>query len=159
VQQDLESLSKSGKQTDWIHLSEIPKPYTLSESLEKIFELWRNSSFTMQQIANSLEIPYLEVVQPNQYFTPRKFSAEEKAIALSDLSPYKESIEICYPHIEMNVKRMQEKGVHIISAVNVFDNIEQLVYSDNACHYNQRGNEILADFIADQMLVLIERHE
>lgn len=159
VKQNLKLLSKSSKGTDWFHLLELAKPYTPNESLEQIFELWQNSSITMQRLANSSDIPYLEVVQPNQYFTPRKFSAKEKTIALSDLSPYKEVVEICYPYIETHVNSMQEKGVHVISAVDIFDTTEELVYSDNTCHYNQIGNDILADFIANQIIALIEKQK
>ena len=46
-------------------------------------------------------------------------------------------------------------GVHAANATDVFDGVPQTVYSDSCCHYNQLGNELLADFIADRMLALI----
>jgi hypothetical protein len=38
------------------------------------------------------------------------------------------------------------------SAVDIFDQETGTLYIDDCCHFNQRGNEILADFIADAIL-------
>ena len=32
-------------------------------------------------------------------------------------------------------------------ATLLFDNLDAAVYSDNCCHYNQTGNDLLADVI------------
>ena len=46
---------------------------------------------------------------------------------------------------------MKEQGIHIESAVSIFDQEARAVYVDSCCHYNPLGNEILAAFIVEEI--------
>jgi hypothetical protein len=120
---------------------------------ERVLMIWENSSLAMQQILKQRGIPYLEIVQPNQYYTEKEFSPEERAIAVSEHSPYRRAMEQGYPLVEEWIAGARTRGLNIVSAIHIFDDVTTPLFSDNACHYNQTGNEILARFIADQMLL------
>jgi hypothetical protein len=118
----------------------------------QIATLWLESSHLMASILKHRGIPYFHFVQPNQYYSTIGSSEGEQASAVSDRSRYRESVEKGYPLILDAAERLAERGTNVFSATTVFDGVSGPVYSDNCCHYNQRGNEILASFIAEKIL-------
>jgi hypothetical protein len=40
----------------------------------------------------------------------------------------------------------------------LFDSVDQIVYADSCCHYNQAGNEIFALSIANEMLNILDNN-
>lgn len=89
----------------------------------------------------------MHVLQPNQYVGSHQFSSAEEAIALKPRSPYAEAIESIYPLFQSHIERLAESGVELIDATSVFDSSAATIYVDNCCHFNQTGNEILADHL------------
>ena len=85
---------------------------------------------------------YIHVLQPNQYYTTRAFSNDEKKVALNDGSPFKAGAQQGYPFLE----KALEPGA--LNALHIFDNERAPVYIDDCCHYTLAGNRLLADFIA-----------
>jgi len=53
------------------------------------------------------------------------------------------------------MRLIQQTGINVKSAVDIFDNVDERIYADSCCHYNQHGNEILADYIAESMAPLL----
>jgi hypothetical protein len=96
-------------------------------------------------------VPYVHVLQPNQYFTTRSFGAEEAKVARSDASPFRKSAEKGYPMLTAESQRLKSH-VNFIDATGIFDRESAAVYIDDCCHYTLRGNLILADAIAHQIL-------
>jgi hypothetical protein len=82
------------------------------------------------------------VLQPNQYYSTRAFSDEEKQVALNTGSPFKAGAQRGYPYLE---KMLEPRG---LNAVHIFDHERAPVYFDDCCHYTVTGNRLLADFIA-----------
>ena len=156
--QKSESLSHPKDRTNLVHLSTLPSDYDRSTSIKDALDLWRNASMMMQDICNAKDIPYLEIVQPNQYFSLKVFTQEERDIAINEKSPYLEAIKKGFPHIISHFHRMHQMQINVKSAVSIFDEVNDPVYSDDCCHYNQIGNEILADYVAESMLALIATH-
>ena len=85
----------------------------------------------------------------------KEFSEQEREIAINNDSPYKEAIESGYRELPDLERRMREEGVNVLSAVSVFDEIREQTYSDSCCHYNQTGNELLADKVAESLIALV----
>jgi hypothetical protein len=114
---------------------------------------WSESSMLMSALLAARGVPYFHVLQPNQYFTTRIFSAAEAKIARSDASPFKGSIEKGYPMLvaESDAGALK-RTVNFSSAVSVFDRELSPVYIDDCCHYTLKGNQLLADFIAGRIL-------
>jgi hypothetical protein len=94
----------------------------------------------------------VHVLQPNQYFTKRPFSAEEAKVARSEASPFRKSAEKGYPVLVAQAKSGALKTVNFFNAVDVFDREPSAMYIDDCCHYTLRGNQLLADAIARQIL-------
>ncbi|MSO82870.1 MAG: hypothetical protein EXQ53_06195 [Acidobacteria bacterium] len=118
-----------------------------------IADQWTSSSLLMGEMLAVRGVPYFHFLQPNQYHTTRRFSAEEAAVALSEASPYKRSVEQGYPALAAAAQsRLLGARVRFVDATHVFDREARAVYMDNCCHYTLTGNQILADFIAASIL-------
>ena len=47
---------------------------------------------------------------------------------------------------------MTDAGVDFLDLTMVFARTPEAIYIDDCCHYNQLGNRMLADAIADRLL-------
>jgi hypothetical protein len=113
---------------------------------------WVESSLLMQQLLAVRGIPYHHFLQPNQYFTTRVFSEEEQALAIRKDSSMGDNAANGYPYLLEKAVRLASKGVRFHDATGIFDHEPQPVYADDCCHFNQLGNELLAEFIAEHIL-------
>jgi hypothetical protein len=112
---------------------------------------WSEASTLMHTMLAARGVPYFHVLQPNQYFTTRSFSAEEAKIARSDASPFKKAAEAGYPVLISESDGLKTR-VNFLNATGIFDREPAAVYIDDCCHYTLRGNQLLADAIAKQIL-------
>jgi hypothetical protein len=112
---------------------------------------WSEASALMQTMLAARGVTYFHVLQPNQYFTTRTFTADEAKVARSDSSPFKTSAEAGYPAL-MRESAALKTRVNFLDATGIFDREASAVYMDDCCHYTLRGNQILADAIARQIL-------
>ena len=115
---------------------------------------WVTSSMLMNALLETRGVPYFDFLQPNQYYSHKTFSPEEARLALTDETPFKRGVENGYPALERELaSRAPANGrLKLANATRIFDNEPAPVYADNCCHYNARGNEMLADFIAATIL-------
>lgn len=122
---------------------------TEDQVFEEAVTSWADSSLMMEQLLAQRNIPYFQFIQPNQYEpTGRVFGKDEAAIAINEASDFRSPVLKGYPMLLAELRRLQQKGVHVQSAVNVFDAVKETVYRDNCCHYNERGNWVFGEFIA-----------
>ena len=167
----LERLYKSalnGYQAELGHFSNLPsnpsarslilatpsvKTRDEAQLFEEVARSWAASSILMQALLAPRDVAYFHVLQPNQYFTTRAFSAAEAKVSRSGASPFKASVEKGYPVL---VRESESGGltktVNFFNALGIFDREPSAVYIDDCCHYTLRGNQLLADFIARQIL-------
>jgi len=150
-----DALRRSTDKTDLVHITERPSSYDPEKLPDDAWKVWLNASRVMQDICNAKAVPYLEVIQPNQYFSGKTFTPEEKAIAINQASLYKVPMELGGPLLDSHVRRMQDAGINVSSAVDIFDDVADPIYADSCCHYNQTGNEILADYIARSIFATV----
>jgi hypothetical protein len=125
-----------------IHVTPSVRPRAGSAVYEDIAANWRNASVLMQQLLAARSVAYVHVLQPNQYYSTRVFTAAEKAIAFNDGSPFKESAANGYPFLEKALEPAALNGVHL------FDTVREPMYVDDCCHYTSAGYRLLADVIA-----------
>ncbi|MFB9265943.1 hypothetical protein ACFFWD_22765 [Bradyrhizobium erythrophlei] len=131
----------------------VDMPYANRESpWEDIFQIWLHSSDAMAALSRSVGAKYLHIVQPNQYFSKKHFSADEAKIALSlpPTTPMRIGAEHLYPMIEQRSQYLRDRG--IISGVGLLDDQTDAMYVDNCCHYTRAGETILARFVAGQIV-------
>lgn len=134
---------------DVIYYNRLNEVLPEAIALEKIVANWYKSSLTMQQILSSKNIKYFHFIQPNQYYpTQRIFSEAEKKIAIHPNAPYTEAILKGYPLLLSKISDLRKSNVNIFSAVNIFDNVKDIIYVDNCCHYNNQGQQLLSEYIS-----------
>ena len=112
---------------------------------------WSEASALMQTMLAARGVPYFHILQPNQYFTTRSFSAEEAKVARSNASPFKHGAEKGYPLL-VNESEGLKSRVNFLNATGIFDRESSAVYMDDCCHYTLRGNQLLADTIVRLIL-------
>ena len=135
------------------HLLGIDMPIDPNaDAMEIAFRIWLQSSDTMAAISGAAGAKYVHVLQPNQYFTEKKFSPEEAAIALSlpKSNLMRDGAERGYSLVKERAGLIASRG--IISGLTIFDNETTSMYVDNCCHYTRAGEDLLANFVADQVV-------
>lgn len=120
---------------------------------ERSAAFWARSALTMNNMLAGFHIPFFHFLQPNQYFSQKKFSAEERNQALSSDLPYQFLVSKAYPYFLKQIVELQKSGVNSYDATAIFDSDNGTIYSDQCCHYNKRGYEIFAGFISSRILL------
>ena len=93
---------------------------------------------------------YIHVLQPNLYFVVSSSKVRE----VNPFDPdyrHRRVVENLYPKLQRHGGALATAGIHFIDATDLFDKVPGRVYSDICCHYNQRGNELLADLLAERI--------
>lgn len=152
----IDALGSSLERTNMVHLADHLKTDSIAESIREAMDFWLGAAETMQALCDAGDILYAEVIQPNQYYSNKAFSEQERELAINADSPYREAIESGYRELPDLVRRMREQGINVTSAVDLFDDAEGQTYSDSCCHYNQAGNDMLADRVAESIIALAE---
>ena len=121
---------------------------------EELFNIWLRSSDAMAALSKNSGSKYLHVIQPQQYFSKKKFSAEEAKVALSlpTETPMRIGAERGYGMIDQQSELVASRG--IVSTISLFDQETRPMYVDNCCHYNNEEEAMLARFVAQQIVKL-----
>jgi hypothetical protein len=121
--------------------------------LTHLVAIWRRSSEEMAVLARANDIRYLHVLQPNQYVEGSKpMGPDERRIATPPDHPYRDGAVLGYPLLRAESGRLRASGVEFYDATGLFADVEEPLYVDGCCHFNRRGNEILARFLAARIL-------
>jgi hypothetical protein len=112
---------------------------------------WLTSSALMSQLLAPRRVPYVHVLQPNQYYSTRRFGDAEAKIAFNPGSPFKNGAARGYPFLE-RASTAAGAPVMVHDAVHLFDADVRPMYIDDCCHYTRAGYELLADFTSKAVL-------
>jgi len=122
-------------------------------AFEQMAQNWAKSSIFMNKVLSASNVPYFQVLQPNQYYqTKRVFGEAEKLIAFNKDSPYAKAVKLGYPALFKKFRNLEKNNIDILNGVNIFDDTEEIVYVDSCCHYNQRGEEIFSNYVGSSIL-------
>ncbi|HBL00091.1 MAG TPA: hypothetical protein DD001_23600 [Microcoleaceae bacterium UBA10368] len=131
-----------------------------SVAFEQMAQNWAKSSIFMHKVLSASNVPYFQVLQPNQYYqTKRVFSAAEKQIAFNQDTPYAKAVELGYPALFKKFPNLEKNHIDILNGVNVFDKTKDAVYVDSCCHYNQAGEVIFSDYVGSSILEVLRKDE
>jgi uncharacterized ubiquitin-like protein YukD len=121
---------------------------------------WAKSSIFMNKVLSASNVPYFQVLQPNQYYqTKRVFSAAEKQIAFNKDTPYAKAVELGYPALFKKFPNLEKNNINVLNAVNVFDKTKDAVYVDSCCHYNQAGEVVFSNYVGSSILEGLRKEE
>lgn len=131
-----------------------------SVAFEQMAQNWAKSSIFMHKVLSASNVPYFQVLQPNQYYqTKRVFGEAEKQIAFNQDTPYAKAVELGYPALFKKFPNLEKNHIDILNGVNVFDKTKDAVYVDSCCHYNQAGEVIFSDYVGSSILEVLRKDE
>ena len=109
---------------------------------------WRRSSVQLHRLCQENGIRYLHFLQPNQYVATSKPIGEvERRQAVDAESPYAVQVQAGYPRLLAEGRRLRATGVDFHDLTGIFRDHEEALYVDTCCHFNTRGQELLAQAI------------
>lgn len=118
-----------------------------------IADIWQSSSLQMAAISQQLGARYLHVLQPNQYDEGSKpLSEHEREIAYAPDGEWPAGARRGYPLLRARIPELRARGVAVLDLSQLFAGVSEDIYSDPCCHYNLRGNDLLATAIARAIL-------
>lgn len=114
--------------------------------------LWKNSSLQLHHACAGKGIPYLHLLQPNQYHEGSKqLNEEERRFFFAPQEDYAKAIKRGYPSLIATGESLRSAGVSFHDLTRLFADISETTYCDYYCHYNERGNELFAEAIAEKI--------
>jgi hypothetical protein len=106
---------------------------------------WKDSSLLLHKKSRAYGFRYLHFLQPNQHVEDSKpMGTRERAIALPEDSPYRDDAQAGYPFLVEAGQELRDAGVAYHDLTMLFRDVQEPVYVDACCHFNDRGNELLA---------------
>jgi len=132
-----------------------------TEYFRELAILWRNSSIEMNALKSAGAFKYFHFLQPNQYFDGSKVLTNTELSRAYEQGPldYKTAIQKGYPIITEIGKDLLERGVSFTDLTMMFKKEQRSVYQDKCCHFNQLGNELIADRITDEIIKHFRKEE
>jgi hypothetical protein len=129
-------------------------------AFEQMAQNWAQSSIVMNKVLSASNVPYFQVLQPNQYYqTKRVFGEAEKQIAFNKDTPYAKAVELGYPALFKKFPNLEKNNINILNGVKVFDKTKDAVYVDSCCHYNQAGEVIFSNYVGSYILESLRKDE
>jgi hypothetical protein len=121
-------------------------------AMEKIRELWFNSSILMSNLASTNNAQYFHFLQPNQYYSEHRMDTKPSSHFFSPKSPFLEKIELGYPMLRKSGISLVEKGIAFKDLSTLFEPPLDSYYIDTCCHFTRVGNQKIANAIATHIL-------
>lgn len=130
----------------------------VADFVARLNDGWEKAALIGQAIAAQSGAAYLQILQPNQYYpTARSFSEAEQRIAFIDNHPYRAAIKPAYDDMRRRGNRLAAEGrLNFLDATTLFDDTAAPVYRDNCCHYNETGDQVFAEAIAEALIKVLQ---
>jgi hypothetical protein len=107
-------------------------------------EFWGRNAVLMRQLCAARGIAFLHFLQPNQYVAGSKpMSAAERRLALRADSSYGAIAASGYGELQRVGRELHEAGEPFEDLTGLFAAVDDPVYADDCCHFNDRGNALL----------------
>lgn len=128
------------------------------EVIPRIAALWFNSSVAMSRMTAPAGIPYLHVLQPNQYFSKKVLSSKETewAVRGAPTVPLAQVVPQAYEAFLAYSPKLAAQGVAFVDATPIYDAVADTIFVDWCCHVNERGNAAVGDLIEAKMIEMLK---
>ena len=128
------------------------RPEKAEELLQAAAQVWYRSSVAVARLAELTGAEYYHFLQPIQYVPGAKpLSAKELSRFYDPLLSDKSYIEKGYPLLMGFEQDLQNRGVNYFDLTEIFADNAETLYRDPCCHFNSRGNELLAAAIVRRL--------
>lgn len=141
---EIKNFSITGPRQQYVNTEDI---------FRDLAQIWARGTLQIDRLASANHIRSFHFLQPNQYVPGSKtLSSEEQKIAVIHSSWAATGVVLGYPYLKEEGELLVRQGVHFSDLTDIFRNYPETIYIDDCCHVNIRGNEILAEAIADEIL-------
>jgi len=129
-----------------------------NEKLENIVnfsvDIWFRSSHQLANLAKMNGASYFNFIQPNIHIKNSKKLTDDEKNLVKNLSPdfNPELLNTIYPIFSKKGQELKKYGTHFYDLTYLFKNEKQDIHVDACCHYNQVGNDIMANFIGQKII-------
>jgi hypothetical protein len=155
-----ESLFKTGESQSFELSGPLEKPMSQKDVVNASVAIWFQSAIQMDRVARANTIPYFHFLQPNQYdpdADSKIYSDEEKEKFINKEQVYRVGVKYGYPLLKEKGRELVSNGVKFQDLTKIFGKNRETIYSDDCCHYNQIGNEILARAIGKRVVEVFNK--
>jgi len=108
---------------------------------QKVQNIWMDSSNKIAQFSETRKIPYIHILQPNQYVVGSKPLSNLETEEFYGYEPYKKPIAAHYHNLSISNLATPYK----LDQRQLFKSEKRTVYSDECCHLNRLGMEMIVD--------------
>ena len=145
---ELSNLTRPATADTWLTLKDpcLKEEFNCWELITKI---WFNSSRLMAAAVTEIDATYIHVLQPSQYVEGSKtLSPEELAHAYNPRVLWSRAARTGYPYLQRSGRELRQRGINFHDLTMLFRDHTESLYKDSCCHYNRRGNQLLAQELA-----------
>jgi hypothetical protein len=131
---------------------------TRAEVYDRAASVWADASRMMYAICRQRKVVYVHALQPNQYVVGSKpLTEHERRTAYSPEGTWAQYARSGYPVLLATGAALKAEGVPFYDMTRVFENVTEDLYTDDCCHFSQRGFAILSESIAEALVAETER--
>jgi len=113
-------------------------------------KIWQQASEMLYAISKANHLIYIHVLQPNQYVEGSKaLSENEKKIAIDPNFKWGIAAREGYRYLISMGKELKHKGIPFYDLTMIFKDSTDDIYVDICCHFENKGNAIMAKNIAE----------
>jgi hypothetical protein len=122
--------------------------------------IWQRCSLAMHKLCRANGIPYLHVLQPNQYVPGSKPLTEfEKEKCIDPGGSVDMTVKALFPRLIEQGRKMGADGLAFSDQTQVFSAVTESLYVDPWCHFNEEGNRLLCEAIVLEILRLLDQQQ
>ena len=120
--------------------------------------MWYRSSRLLSELAAVAGAEYYHFLQPNQYVPGGKpLSAAELACCYNAGGTRERIYQDLYPNMVQFGEKLSRRPVNYFDLSYIFRGNRETLYRDDCCHFNDRGNELLAVAMVERMAPALQR--
>uniref|UniRef100_A0A7C4LKJ9 SGNH/GDSL hydrolase family protein n=1 Tax=Schlesneria paludicola TaxID=360056 RepID=A0A7C4LKJ9_9PLAN len=113
---------------------------------------WANCSLRLAEACRAAGTEYLHALQPNQHVPGSKgYTVDEVGLAFATSNSYSDVARDGYPYLVLAGADLRSRGVDFHDLTQIFADNTEVLYADDCCHFNTRGNELLAVALAQRI--------
>jgi hypothetical protein len=148
-----------GQRTSFIHHGPA-NPDSDAATEEEATNIWQRCSLAMHQLCHANGTLYLHVLQPNQYVPGSKpLSTFEKEKCIHQDGPIDVTVRTLFPRLIEKGLNLQARGVAFSDQTQVFSAVEESLYVDPWCHFNEEGNRLLCEALVPEIRGLLDQQQ
>ena len=129
-----------------------------TERLQAAARFWYRGSVALHRLAAVAGADYYHFLQPNQYVPGSKpLSPEERELYYKPEEVHGYFAARGYPLLQEFNQDLPGQGINYFDMTGIFVDHPETLYKDDCCHFNPRGDELLAAAMVQRMAPALRR--